>query len=109
MPRPQHHVFVCQNERAADNPRGCCLARGSKEVLDAFKREIIDRGLRDRIEFDGSSCLDCCGWGPTVVMYPENVWYGKVSAADVPAIVGAIAHGTVVERLLIPDEAVRRS
>jgi (2Fe-2S) ferredoxin len=109
MPRPQHHLFVCQNERAADNPRGCCLARGGKELLNAFKQEIGVRGLRERIEFDGSSCLDCCAWGPTVVVYPENVWYGKVTPEDVPAIVEAIANGLVIDRLLIPDEFVRRT
>lgn len=109
MPRPQHHLFVCQNERDPDNPRGSCMHRGSKEVLDAFKSCIKERGLRERIEFDGSTCLDCCAWGPTVAVYPENVWYGKVTPEDVPAIVEAIANGTVVERLLIPDEAVRKS
>ena len=109
MSRPQHHIFICQNERAADNPRGCCKQRGGKEVLDAFKHEVMARGLRDRIEFDGSTCMDCCSWGPTVAVYPENVWYGKVTVGDVPAIVEAIAHGAVIDRLLIPDEAVRRS
>ncbi|HEY9723627.1 MAG TPA: (2Fe-2S) ferredoxin domain-containing protein [Oscillatoriaceae cyanobacterium] len=109
MPKPEHHIFVCQNERAADNPRGCCKARGSEEVLAAFKSEIRERGIRGRIEFDGSTCMDTCAWGPTVVVYPDNVWYGRVTPADVPEIVEAIAHGCVVERLRVPDEAIRKS
>lgn len=109
MPRPQHHIFVCQNERAADNPRGCCKARGSEDVLKAFKQEITARGLRAAIEFDGSTCVDTCAWGPTVVIYPEGVWYGNVTPADVPAIVDAVAAGTRVEHLLVPDEAIRKS
>ncbi len=109
MPRPQHHIFVCQNERDADNPRGCCKARGSEAVLKAFKKEISARGVRAEIEFDGSTCLDTCTWGPTVVVYPEGVWYGKVTPDDVPAIVDAVAAGTVVARLLVPDEAIRKS
>lgn len=109
MPRPTHHLFVCQNERAADNPRNSCLNRGSKAVLDAFKKEICDRGLRGQIEFDGTTCIDCCALGPAVVVYPENTWYGQVTPADVPAMVDAILAGQTIDRLLISEEAIRKS
>lgn len=109
MSRPQHHVFICQNERDPENPRGSCYHKDSKAVLKCFKETIISQGLRERIEFDGSTCMDCCAVGPAVVVYPENVWYGGVTVEDVPEIVEAIAKGTVVERLLIPDEQVRKS
>ncbi len=107
--KPAHHLFVCQNERAADNPRGCCKAKGSEDVLKAFKKFICDAGLREAIEFDGSTCTDTCALGPVVVVYPENVWYGQVTPADVPEIVAAIQAGTVVERLRVADEAIRKS
>lgn len=107
--KPEHHIFVCQNERAPDNPRGCCKARGSAEVLAAFKAEVRARGVRDRVEFDGSTCMDTCAWGPTVVIYPENVWYGRVTPQDVPEILDAIAAGRIVERLRVPDDAIRKS
>jgi (2Fe-2S) ferredoxin len=109
MAKPQHHLFVCQNLRDPGNPRGCCRERGSEEVLKAFKEEVRARGVRHVVEFDGATCMDTCAWGPVVVVYPENVWYGKVTPADVPAILDAIAAGTVVERLRVPDEAVRKS
>jgi (2Fe-2S) ferredoxin len=109
MPKPQHHIFVCQNERAADNPRGCCKLKGSDDVLKAFKRHICDAGLRSTIEFDGSTCVDTCAWGPTVVVYPEGTWYGKVTVEDVPEIVAAVGAGRVVERLLVPEDAIRKS
>lgn len=109
MPRPQHHLFICQNERDPDNPRGSCYHAGAKDVLKCFKEHIIERGLRERIEFDGATCMDCCKYGPTVAVYPENVWYGHVTVQDVPEIVEAIARGTVVERLLIPEADVRKS
>lgn len=109
MPKPQHHIFVCQNERDADNPRGCCKLKGSDAVLKAFKKQVVERGIRHAVEFDGSTCVDTCAWGPTVVIYPENIWYGKVTVEDVPAILDAIARGTPVERLLVPEEAIRKS
>lgn len=109
MPKPEHHIYVCQNERAEDNPRGSCKRCGSEEVLKAFKKYISENRLRDRIEFDGSTCMDTCAWGPVVVVYPDNVWYGKVTVEDVPAIVEAVAKGEVIERLRVPDEAIRKS
>lgn len=109
MPKPAHHLFVCQNERAQDNPRGSCFGRGAEEVLKAFKKTIKDRGLRNHVEFDGTTCIDSCAWGPTMVVYPEGTWYGRVTVEDVPELVEAIAEGRVVERLLIPEEAIRRS
>ena len=109
MSKPRHHLFVCQNERAADNPRGSCKRCGAEDVLKAFKQHVIERGVRDVLEFDGSTCMDTCAWGPTVVVYPAGTWYGKVTPADVPALVDAILADQVVERLLVPDEAVRKS
>jgi (2Fe-2S) ferredoxin len=98
--RFRHHVFVCENRRPDDDPRGCCAARGSAEVRDAFKGELARRGLRGKIRANGSGCLDACATGPTVVVYPEGVWYGGVTAADVPEIVEShLVNGTPVERL----------
>jgi (2Fe-2S) ferredoxin len=40
-----------------------------------------------------------------VVVYPEQVWYGGVTPADVDEIIDShIARGEPVERLVIPDD-----
>jgi len=47
-----------------------------------------------------AGCLDQCGHGPVVVVYPENVWYTHVSATDAEAIFAEhIVGGQPVERL----------
>jgi (2Fe-2S) ferredoxin len=107
--KPTVHLFVCQNSRAPENPRGSCQGRGSAAVLEAFKRRVVERGLRLRLEFDGCTCVDTCAWGPVVVIYPQGIWYGKVTCDDVDAIIEAAKDGSVVEQLLIPEEAIRRS
>ena len=49
-------------------------------------------------------CLDQCELGPTVVVYPEAVWYGHVTPDDVDEIIEShIVGGQPVERLVIPD------
>ena len=83
--RFRHHVFVCENRRPDDDPRGCCAAKGSEEIRDAFKAEIHRRGLKGQIRANGAGCLDNCAQGPTVVVYPEGVWYTGVTPDDVRA------------------------
>jgi (2Fe-2S) ferredoxin len=102
--RFDHHIFVCENVRPPDAPRGCCSAKGSPEVRAKFKEEIDRRGLKGLVRANMAGCLDQCANGVTVVIYPEQLWYGHVTVADVPEIVEALMSGRVVERLRIADE-----
>jgi len=105
MPSFARHVFVCINERAADHPKGCCKAKGGVAVRDRLKSELTARGLSKTIRANNAGCLDQCERGVTVVVYPEQVWYGGVTVDDIPEIVEEhLLHGRVVERLLIPDQ-----
>ena len=104
MGRFEHHLFVCENVRPPENARGCCTAKGSPEVRAKLKEELDRRGLKGFVRANSAGCLDQCAHGVTVVVYPEQVWYGHVTVADVPEIVDALAQGRVVERLRIPDE-----
>ena len=105
MPRFQRHIFTCINERSADSPRGCCVAKGGKEVAEALKAKIHQAGLRRIVRANKAGGLDQCSHGTTLVVYPEGVWYGGVGVEDVDEIIRRhIVGGEVVERLVIPDE-----
>jgi len=105
VPSFQRHVFVCINERAADNPKGSCKLKGSTDVRDRLKAELSSRGLSKTIRANNAGCLDQCEHGITVVVYPEQVWYGHVTADDIPEIVEKhLVGGEVVARLLLPDQ-----
>jgi (2Fe-2S) ferredoxin len=105
MPSLQRHVFVCINERAPDNPKGCCKAKGSVDVRDRLKAELGSRGLNKIIRANNAGCLDQCENGVTVVVYPEQVWYGHVTPDDIPEIVEKhLIGGQIVTRLALPDQ-----
>ena len=105
VPSFQRHVFVCINERPAGHPKGCCKSKGGPDVRDALKKELKARGLDDRIRANNAGCLDQCEHGVTVVVYPEQVWYGGVTVADLPEIIERhLVRGELVERLLLPDQ-----
>lgn len=101
----QAHVFVCTNERAADHPRGCCKAKNSEALVDAFKKELEKNGLKGKVRAQKAGCLDTCEFGPSVVVYPEGIWYGNVQPEDVSVIVNEhIKGGQPVDRLRIPGK-----
>jgi (2Fe-2S) ferredoxin len=51
-----------------------------------------------------AGCLDRCADGPTVVVYPEGVWYWIGTKADVTEIMERhILKGEIVDRLRMAD------
>jgi (2Fe-2S) ferredoxin len=105
MPSFQRHVFVCVNERPADDPKGCCKAKGGAEVRDKLKAELKARGISKLVRANNAGCLDQCAQGVTVVVYPEQVWYGGVTVDDVTEIVDKhLVGGEPVERLMIANQ-----
>ncbi len=105
MPSFQRHVFVCVNERPPGNPKGCCKAKGAEAVRDELKKRLHEIGLKGVVRANNSGCLDQCENGVTVVVYPEQVWYGHVTVADVPELIDRhILRGEFVERLMLPDQ-----
>lgn len=105
MPKFTHHIFVCCNQRQPGHGRGCCDPEGSETLRGLFKTEIKRLGLKPNVRANRAGCLDQCEQGPTVVIYPQEIWYGGVQADDVPRIVQeTIVEGRVIEELVINDE-----
>lgn len=104
MPGFERHLFICTNVRPADHPRGSCSACGGELLRDLFKEAVARRGLKGTVRANASGCLDQCEHGPTVVVYPEGVWYGFVTPDDVDEIVQKhLVEGEPVARLRLPD------
>ena len=104
MPHLERHVFVCENRRDPGNPKGCCAEKGAEAVREELKRELHERGLKKQIRANSAGCLDQCAHGVTLVVYPEQVWYGGVKVEDVKEIVEShLIGGVPVERLRIKD------
>ena len=104
MPTFSHHLFVCGNTREPGHRRGCCDPLGRQQLRDALRAELKNAGFGTLARVNHSGCLDQCELGPTVVIYPQAVWYGGVKLSDVARIVEeTIIHGRVIEDLRIPS------
>lgn len=96
------HVFVCTNRRPDGHKRGSCAAKGSEKLRDYMKVRARELGLDGKVRINAAGCLDRCELGPTMVIYPEGVWYTFHNNADVDEILQThLAGGGQVERLML--------
>lgn len=106
MARLIHHIFICQNTRDAGHPRGSCSPAGDTALVKPFKDALKKFGLEATIRANKSGCLDHCEHGPTVVIYPDAIWYGGVKPEHAEEIVQALAEGRTVERLALKEGCI---
>jgi (2Fe-2S) ferredoxin len=99
------HVFCCTNTRPPNHPRGCCNGRGSEKLRNYMKARAKELGLKDT-RINTAGCLDRCELGPTMVIYPEGVWYTYRTTEDIDEILTRhLMRGERVERLMLqPDQ-----
>ncbi len=95
------HVFCCVNRRADGHPRGCCENKGASKLRAHLKARVKKLGVRN-VRINASQCLDRCELGPTMVIYPEGVWYTYRTIEDLDEILERhIVKGERVERLML--------
>jgi (2Fe-2S) ferredoxin/ubiquinone/menaquinone biosynthesis C-methylase UbiE len=98
----RYHAFVCTQEKPDGVP--CCSAAGSFSVLNALHRELGAKGLADDVQVSSCGCLGLCDSGPVMIVYPEGIWYTKLTPADVSEIVSShLQNGSKVTRLIRND------
>jgi len=92
MGQYKHHVFVCTSGKH-------CARQGACDVYEAMKRAVKDAGLRREVRVNHAGCMNQCGHGPMVVVYPQDVWYAGVTPDAGRRIVAEhLAAGRPVER-----------
>jgi (2Fe-2S) ferredoxin len=98
----KHHVFFCLNQR--ENGDACCMDKGAEAAFDYMKSKVKQLKLNGagKVRINRAGCLDRCGEGPVMVVYPEAVWYTFVDHEDIDEIIEShLLNGKVVPRLLV--------
>ena len=73
MGQYKYHVFVCTSG-------GTCPSQGSDAVHATLKQGVKAAGLKGTVRVNHAGCMNQCGHGPMVVVYPDDVWYAHVDA-----------------------------
>ena len=78
------------------------MIKAVRQVREAFKKTISRTRLKSEVRANSAGCLDACEFGATVVIYPEQIWYGGVKVDDVEEIIQShIIKNNPVQRLMI--------
>ncbi|MCK5777442.1 MAG: (2Fe-2S) ferredoxin domain-containing protein [Rhodospirillales bacterium] len=99
-----NHVFVCMNERPEGHERGSCARKGAVQLRNYMKARVKELGI-EKTRINQAGCLDRCELGPTIVIYPEGIWYRAENAEDIDEIISEhLQNGRPVERLMLHPE-----
>ena len=74
-------IFVC-----ATPGEGRCGAKGGNVLLDLFHEEVERRGIPSAMVVR-NACTRHHEEGPVVFVYPDDVWYTRVTPDEVQGIV----------------------
>ena len=80
MGQYEHHVFVCTTGKTCEKDGAC-------DVHRALKKRVAAAGLKGRVRVNHAGCMNQCGHGPIVVVYPQDVWYAGVDEKGARRIV----------------------
>ena len=106
MPSYKKYIFICENMRDPAHPKGCCGLKNGPELKKQLKLKLAEKGLNKVFRANTAGCLDMCEHGAVMAIYPQGIWYGKVTLQDLDEIIDdTLQKDRVIDRLLIKDEA----
>jgi NADH:ubiquinone oxidoreductase subunit F (NADH-binding)/(2Fe-2S) ferredoxin len=64
-----------------------CVSAGSLEIKEVIEEELNKKGLEKEIGIVLTGCNGLCASGPTLAVYPEEIFYQKLKPEDIPHLV----------------------
>ena len=78
-----------------------CISSGALKVKEALVRELQRNALDNEVRLIETGCVGPCNLGPLAIIYPEGVFYQRLTPEDAQEIVEEhLLKGRIVERLL---------
>jgi (2Fe-2S) ferredoxin len=75
-------------------------------LVQEFKKQLKERNPGFPVRAQRAGCLDMCDYGPSMVVYPDGIFYGGVTPADISEIIEEhIINNRPVSRLIIKEKA----
>jgi len=96
LPVATNTILICAG--------GGCISSGEESCLQALEKAVEKYALHDVVKIVETGCMGMCDAGPLMVIYPEGVYYQKLTPEDVEKIVSEhILKGRIVEDKLLDN------
>ncbi|GHU55688.1 NADH dehydrogenase [Clostridia bacterium] len=86
------HILVCGGTG--------CMSSESNEIHAKIQEELNSRGLGEQIQVIKTGCFGFCEQGPIVKVFPDDIFYVKVTLNDVNELIESVDKSETIERLL---------
>ena len=97
----ESYVLICGGT-------ACCSSGGDK-IVEAFKTQLAEQGLAEKVQVVATGCLGFCEQGPIVKILPQGTFYVQVKQEDVKEIIAEhLIKGRVVKRLCYDPEQAKK-
>lgn len=109
MSHYEKHVFFCTNQK--ENNKKCCQQSNASDLLDYAKRRVAALGLivNKEVRINKAGCLGRCEEGPSIVIYPEGIWYTYANQQDIDEIIQVhLIENNIVHRLLMQNRILNK-
>ncbi len=82
-----------------------CVSAGALKIKEKIQATLQEKGLLNEINIIETGCMGPCDYGPVMIVYPEGVFYKKVTLDDVAELVEEhFVKGRPVKRLMLQDK-----
>jgi len=82
-----------------------CVSNKSLQVRTALQEELKKCGLEEEVQVVITGCNGFCAVGPVMVVYPEGIFYQRLTRDDIPLLVSEhFLKGRPVEKLMYREE-----
>ncbi|MCB5279034.1 MAG: 4Fe-4S binding protein [Candidatus Cloacimonetes bacterium] len=82
-----------------------CVSAGALKIKERFHEVLKEHNITNEVNIIETGCMGPCDYGPVMVIYPEGIFYKKVTPDDVAEIVSEhFVKGRPVARLMLQEE-----
>ena len=97
----KRHILICGGTG--------CLSSDANAIKEEFEKQIVAKGLQDKVDINQVGCFGMCSQGPFIKIYPEETLYRMLKVSDVDEVLESdIKGGKIIERLLYVDPVTNK-
>ena len=97
----KYHISVCGGTG--------CTSSSSLKIIDALKHWAKEYNVEDKVEISITGCFGFCERGPIVKIFPDHVFYTKVTEDEAERIIRRhICNHDIIHHLLYKNEQGER-